>query len=88
LGKETITILANTGMCTPDLGYNGWSVLPAHELFSCVLIDFQLLLYRKCTQPSVMTAVTNGRQGPAPHVNNSLAQSKRDISVKVDWHDS
>jgi hypothetical protein len=28
--------------------------------------------YSKCTQPSVMTAVTSGRQGPTLHGNSSL----------------
>ncbi len=63
------------GMCTPDLGYNGWSVLPAHELLSCVLMDFQLLLYTgNVHSQASLSAVTNGRQGPALHVKSFQAQ--------------
>ncbi len=36
-GEETITLLANTGMCTPDLGDDGLFVLIALPFFSAQL---------------------------------------------------
>ncbi len=47
------------------------------------LWHFQLLLYCKCTQGTVITKITRGRQGPTLDVNSSLVVSERE--ERVGW---
>jgi hypothetical protein len=41
--------------------------LPCQEQRSCELVEFQLILYSKWTQPSVMNYVIQGRHGLVLH---------------------
>ncbi len=57
---------------------------PDRSCSAASLLHFQLLLYNKHTQPTVMTEITHGRQGPAFYVDSSLVLGVKrfDISNK------
>jgi hypothetical protein len=51
-----------------------WAVRSA--FLAASWLHFQMLLYSKCTQPTVMTEITHGGQGPALHVNSPLVTAR------------
>jgi hypothetical protein len=59
--------------------------LPWKELLSSQLMTFTGAVMDITNQPACMTAVTDGRQGPALHVNSSLHCNANPIYVFLFW---